>query len=474
MFAYVGTMIRRVQVTYRETDNMTVPGFAPMANFMGNERVNDFYAPGFDFSFGFFPSDFVERAKTRGWLSGDTTVVQPATRAHTSDFDVKVTLEPLPGLKVQLNGKRYQAQSTSIIYSYDQLQENMTGSFNITQVAIGTAFSKIGTQEENFANAAYSQFIENINVLQGRVQAQYEGVRYPTTGFMKGMLPGGQVYDKSKGAVAKNSADVLVPAFLAAYTGKDANRVSLNPILSILSVLPNWSVTFDGLGKLPWMRDNFRSITLTHAYTCKYAIGSYGSYSTWVPLDGQTDKQIGFVRDVTTDMPIPSSAYDISNVSITESFSPLIGLNMTMKNSLSCKFEYRKQRNLALNVTSVQLTEGHSDEFVIGAGYTVKNLNFITKKKDGGQKKVSNDLKLNVDVSYKDIKTLLRKVEEGLTQASSGNKVFALKISADYVLSQKINLQLFYDHQSTIPLISTSYPIKADNIGINIKLMLTR
>lgn len=475
MFAYVGTMIRRVQVTYRETDNMTVPGFAPMANFMGNERVNDFYAPGFDFSFGFFPSDFVERAKTRGWLSGDTTVVQPATRAHTSDFDVKVTLEPLPGLKVQLNGKRYQAQSTSIIYSYDQLQENMTGSFNITQVAIGTAFSKIGTQEENFANAAYSQFIENINVLQGRVQAQYEGVRYPTTGFMKGMLPGGQVYDKSKGAVAKNSADVLVPAFLAAYTGKDANRVSLNPILSILSVLPNWSVTYDGLGKLPWMRDNFRSITLTHAYTCKYAIGSYGSYSTWVPLDGQGDnKQIGFVRDVTTDMPIPSSAYDISNVSITESFSPLIGLNMTMKNSLSCKFEYRKQRNLALNVTSVQLTEGHSDEFVIGAGYTVKNLNFITKKKDGGQKKVSNDLKLNVDVSYKDIKTLLRKVEEGLTQASSGNKVFALKISADYVLSQKINLQLFYDHQSTIPLISTSYPIKADNIGINIKLMLTR
>ncbi len=272
-----------------------------------------------------------------------------------------------------------------------------------------------------------------------------------------------------------DSADVLVPAFLAAYTGKDANRVSLNPILSILSVLPNWSVTYDGLGKLPWMRDNFRSITLTHAYTCKYAIGSFGSYSTWVPLDGQGDnKQIGFVRDVTTDMPIPSSAYDISNVSITESFSPLIGLNMTMKNSLSCKFEYRKQRNLALNVTSVQLTEGHSDEFVIGAGYTVKNLNFITKKKDGGQKKVSNDLKLNVDVSYKDIKTLLRKVEEGLTQASSGNKVFALKISADYVLSQKINLQLFYDHQSTIPLISTSYPIKADNIGINIKLMLTR
>lgn len=182
---------------------------------------------------------------------------------------------------------------------------------------------------------------------------------------------------------------------------------------------------------------------------------------------------VGFVRDVTTDMPIPSSAYDIANVSLTEAFSPLIGLNLSMKNSLSCKFEYRKQRNLALNVT-VQLTEGHTNEFVIGAGYTIKNLNFITKKKDGGQKKVSNDLKLNVDVSYKDIKTLLRKVEEDITQASSGNKVFAIKISADYVLSQKVNLQLFYDHQGTTPLISSSYPIKSDNVGINIKLMLTR
>lgn len=474
MFAYVGTMFRRVQVTYRETNSMTVPGFNPEAGFMGQRRTDGLYAPGFDFAFGFIPTDFVNQAKENGWLSGDTSVVQPATRAFTSDFDIKLTLEPLPGLKIQVNGKRYFANSTSIIYSYDHLQENMTGSFNITQVAIGTAFGKIGTQEENFANETYSQFLQNLDVMQSRVQAQYDGVLYPTTGFMKGLLPGGQVYDPSKGAVAKNSADVLVPAFLAAYTGRNADRMRLNPFLSVLQVLPNWSVSFDGLGKLPWMRDHFRSVTLTHAYTCKYAIGSYGSYSTWVPLDGQNDKMVGFVRDVTTDMPIPSSAYDIANVSLTEAFSPLIGLNLSMKNSLSCKFEYRKQRNLALNVTSVQLTEGHTNEFVIGAGYTIKNLNFITKKKDGGQKKVSNDLKLNVDVSYKDIKTLLRKVEEDITQASSGNKVFAIKISADYVLSQKVNLQLFYDHQGTTPLISSSYPIKSDNVGINIKLMLTR
>ena len=440
---------------------------------MGQRKVNGTWAPGYDFAFGFIPNNMVERAKEHGWLSGDTSVVQPATRSHTSDLDIKLTLEPLPGLKIQLNGKRYFAQSSSIIYSYDYPQETMTGSFNITQCGLATMFSRIGKQDENFANAAYDQFLANREILTERVQNQYTGITLPSEGFMSN-IPVGTKYDPTKhGRVSSNSADVLVPAFLAAYTGRDANKMNLNPFLGILKIIPNWSVTYDGLGKLPVMRDHFKSITLTHAYTCKYAIGSFGSYSTWVGADG-SNKMVGFVRDVTNDAPMPSSAYDITNVTLTESFSPLIGLNMTMKNSLSVKAEYRKQRNLALNVTSVQLTEGHTDEFVIGAGYTIKNLNFITKKKDGGQRKVSNDLKLQVDVSYKDVKMLLRKVEENITQASSGNKVFTVKISADYVLSQKINLQLFYDHQGTTPLISSSYPVKADNIGLNIKLMLTR
>ena len=479
MFAYIGTLIRRVQVTYRETNSMTIPGFMPEAGFMGQRKTGNVYAPGYDFAFGFIPSDMMDRAIRNNWLSGDSSVVQPSVTAKTSDLDIKVTLEPLPGFKIQLNGKRYLAQSTSTTIIRDAATgelstlDNMTGSFNITQCAIGTMFSKVGTQEENFSNSAYDQFLANRTLLTDRVQSQYNGMTLPTSGFL-GNIPAGTKYDPNKhGRVSNNSADVLVPAFLSAYTGMNARTMDLNPFLGILRMLPNWSVTYDGLGKLPWMRDHFKSVTLTHAYTCKYAIGSYGSYSTWIGADGD-NKQLGFVRDVTTDAPRPSSAYDISNVTMTEAFSPLIGLNMTMKNSFNIKAEYRKQRNLALNVTSVQLTEGHTNEFVVGGGYTIKNLSFITKKKDGGQKKVSNDLKLQVDVSYKDVKMLLRKVEEGIAQASSGNKVFAIKISADYVLSQKINLQLFYDHQGTTPLISSSYPVKADNVGLNIKLMLTR
>jgi len=310
--------------------------------------------------------------------------------------------------------------------------------------------------------------------MRNRVQERYDNAVYPAAGFITGMPIGGQPYSRSKGMVSTNSADVIIPAFLATYTGRDINKVGFNPFLSILQILPNWSVTYDGLSKLPGIRDHFKSFTITHAYTCKYAIGSYSSYSTWVGVGDGKDKTLGFVRDVETDNPLPSSAYDIASVSLTEQFSPLIGVNMALKNSLTFKAEYRKQRNLALNVTSVQLTEGHTNEFVVGTGYTIKDLSIFYKLKSGEQKKVSNDLKLSLDISYKDIKTLLRKVEENVTQASSGNRVLAIKFAADYVLSSKIDLQLYYDHQGTIPLISSSYPIRSDDFGLSVKLMLTR
>lgn len=479
MFAYLGTMIRRVQITYRNTNSMAIPGFAPEVGFMGQGKTDAGFAPGYDFAFGFFKDNYVSRAQERGWLSGDTSVVQPATISKTSDLDIKIQLEPLPGLKIALSGKRYNASSTSIIYSYGDLRENLSGSFNTTQIAIGTAFASIGSPSDNFASSVFDQFLANRDVMRTRVQERYEGVPYPTQSWMAGNIysADGKYHKQDEGTaqINPNSADVLVPAFLAAYSGKDINKMGYNPFLGILKILPNWSVTYDGLGKIAGIRDHFKSFTLTHAYTCKYSIGSYSSFSTWVPANG-SDKTLGFIRDVATGNPVPSSAYDISSVTLSETFSPLIGVNMTLKNSLSFKSEYRRQRNLALSVTALQITEGHTEEFVIGAGYTIKNLNAIVKKGNGGQTKVSNDLKLSVDISYKNVKSFLRKFgdEIPIAQASSGTKVFTLKFAADYVISQKVNLQLYYDHEGTTPLISTSYPVSTDNVGINLKFMLTR
>jgi len=483
--AYFGTMIRRVQVTYRQTDALTVPGFYPQIGFFGQDyQGGGKYAPGWDFGFGFFPKNYVERAADNGWLALSDSISQPATMARTSDFDVKITLEPFPGFKIQLNGKRYEAQTSSLLYSRSSsdnpysLQETVTGSYNITQVAIASAFEKIGKSSDNFSSATFDRFLDNRAAMTQRLQERYDKVYYPNSD-PKGIFSDtlgiiGQKYDRALGTVSPSSADVLVPAFLSAYTKQDINKVSFNPFLDILHVMPNWNVTFDGLGRIPAVKEHFKSFVLTHAYTCKYAIGSYTSFSTWLGAGDGSDKTLGFRRDAVSGNPLPSSTYDITSVSLTESFSPLIGVNMTLKNSLLIKTEYRKQRTATLNVNSIQITEGNTNEFVIGTGYTVKDLHFTAKAKNGAQRKVSNDLKITADFSYKNVATLLRKVEENLTQASSGNKVWGLKIGADYVISQKVSLQFYYDHQSTIPLISSSYPIKNDNVGINIKLMLTR
>jgi len=127
-----------------------------------------------------------------------------------------------------------------------------------------------------------------------------------------------------------------------------------------------------------------------------------------------------------------------------------------------------------LNLSSTQLIETGSNEYVIGVGYLLKDFDVILRLKNDKQTKVKNDLKLSADFSYKDIKTLLRKVEEDITQTSSGNKLFTMKVIADYVFSSKLNIQLFYDRQSSTPLISTSYPVSSSNFGVSFKFMLTR
>ncbi len=466
-------LIRRVSITYRNTNSMVVPGFFPEANFMGQGHVNNIYAPGFDFSFGFISDDFLERALENEWLSMSDSVVNPATAANTEDFDIKVNLEPIPGLKIDLNGKRYIASSNSVQYMHPGMPTIFTGSFNITQVAIGTAFQHIGKASENFSSQTFDLFLKNRDAMATRLQGEYAEMTYPTTGFMEGHPSAGKPYNPSLGTVNRSSGDVLIPAFLAAYTGQDVNKVNRNPFLGILNILPNWRVSYDGLSRIPWIKERFKSVTLSHAYNCRYNIGSYTSYSTWAG-GNPNDQTLGFVRDVQSDNPTPSSAFDISSATLTEQFSPLIGVNVAMKNSLTAKVEYRKQRNLSLNVSSVQLVEGHSDEFVVGFAYTIKDFDMILKLKSDKQKRVSNDLKISTDVSYRDVKTLLRKIDDNVTQASNGNKVFALKVMADYTFSSKLNFQVFFDQQATTPLISSSFPISNSHFGVSVKFMLTR
>lgn len=466
--------IRRGSITYRETNSMVIPGFLPNAEIFGQQVMdNGTYAPGLDFAFGLHNDNTISNAIDQGWLFMSDSIINPANTAITSDLDIKMNLEPIPGLKIDLNAKRYEASNTTIQYMFPGMPSTFNGSFNITQVALATAFKPLGTAENNYNSDVFNQFLDNRTFFKNKLNAQYKGTRYPTTGFLNDYPIEFYDDDPNKKEFGLNSSEVLIPAFLSAYTGRNPERMETKPFLSFLSLMPNWRASYDGLSRIPWVKDKFRSVSITHAYTCRYGIGSYTSYSTWVAM-GNDDNALGYIRDVQSNNPIPASPYDISSVSLTEQFSPLIGINAALKNSMTTKLEYKKQRNLALNLSNTQMIDAMTDEFVIGFGYVVKDFDVILKLKNSTQSRIKNDLKINADFSYKDIKSLLRKIDEGLTQASSGNKLLTMKIMADYVFSSKVNIQMFYDRQVSTPLISSSFPVSSSNFGVSFKFMLTR
>ena len=108
-------------------------------------------------------------------------------------------------------------------------------------------------------------------------------------------------FNPENGAVNPSGSDVMIPAFMAAYSGKRRRKVDLNPFPGIKSILPNWRVTYDGLSKIPAMKKVLKSFTLTHAYQCTYSVGSFSSYTDWVSIG----EGLGFTHDALTGNPIP-------------------------------------------------------------------------------------------------------------------------------------------------------------------------
>ena len=257
---------------------------------------------------------------------------------------------------------------------------------------------------------------------------------------------------------------------MAAYSGKNAKKVTLNPFPSIKEILPNWRVTYDGLTKLPFFSKHFKSFTLTHAYQCTYSVGSYSSYSDWVTIG----EGLGFTQNALTSAPVPSSPYNISSVTITEKFAPLIGVNATLNNNLTLNAEYRDSRTLSLNSSAGQVVEALSKSFVIGAGFKIANFNSILKIKSK-QQGVSNDLTLKFDFQYSNNTALIRKIDVNTTQATSGTKTLSINFSANYVMSKRITIGAYFDHQVNTPLVSSNaYPTTNSNYGISLNMSLAK
>ena len=471
-YAARGAMsIRNATVRWRDTRSMSVPLFAPnVGNAFGQSGGYGPLAPGLDFAFGFVDESYIEKAKERGWLMLNDGQTTPAVYSHTNELNIELNLEPIKGLKIQLTGNRTDNHTSQIQFMYDDMPTTYSGSYTKTHCAIATAL-RSSSADNGYASETFDKFLSNIPVIAGRIENQYRGTTYPTGGFMNGNANAGQPFNPEVGTVSPTSSDVLIPAFLAAYTGTDASKQYLNPFPSIAQILPNWRITYDGLIYIPFFNKYFKSLTLSHAYQCTYSVGSYSSYLNWISADGSN---MGFTLDELTGQPIPSSPYNISSVAITERFAPLVGLSATLHNGMTFNTEFREARTLTLNTSAGQVVEATQRGITAGFGYKIVGFNTVLKIK-GSQQGISNDLTVNADFSYALNQALIRRIENNFTQATSGSRTITLNVAANYILSRRMTVGLYFEHQINTPLVSsTAYPTTNTAFGLSFNFSLAR
>jgi len=458
-------MVRNVSISYRNDYSMTLPGFMPDSKTLGQNNVSGLMAPGLDFAFGLTGDDYLYKAMGNGWLLSGDSIAHTASSTASEDLQVKMTIEPFRNIKIDANASWAKSGNNRIQYMYAGMPSNRGGSFSMTTVTIGSAFER-HSSGNNYRSRSFDRFINSLPVIQERIESEYNGAHYPARSSRSG-----QPYDRSDGGVDMYSSDVLIPAFLAAYSGRNPHKATTNLFPNVLSILPNWSFTYSGLSKLPFFKKYFKSFNLTHAYKSVYSIGSFNTFNSYMEyMNGR-----GFIEDVTSGNPIPSTMYNISSVSINESFAPLAGVNMTFINDISAHLEFRKTRVLTLSTTAVQVVETTSDDITAGAGYRINGVKLFGAQPGTGRNKVSNDLTLNADFSYRNQNALCRSLRDRTTQATSGNRAVKMSFQADYTYSRMLTLNFYYDFQSNFPLVSTSaYPTSTHDAGMTLKFTLTR
>lgn len=479
-------MVRNVSINYRSSYQLTLPGFTPnVGDAFGQKKVGQM-APGLDFAFGMVDDDYIEKARNNDWLLCNDSIATPATTSRTDNLTLRATLEPVKDFKIDLSATRTKTTQKSIQYMYEGTPTTQSGAFQMTTISLGSAFEGMGNANSGYRSKTFEKFVNSLAGFRDRVEAQYAGTVYPA-----GSALAGGKFDASRTPVNQYSSDVMIPAFLKAYTSMGGNSLSVFPALS--RMLPNWTIRYSGLGRLPWFNEHFKSININHSYKSVFAVGSYNSYSTFQEyMNG-----LGFVSDATTGNPSPSSMFNISQVSINESFSPLLGMDVTFNNNMTVKAEYRQTRVLNLSMTSVQLNEALSKDWVIGMGYRINNFDVFgwgakasRSKSKGGNKNAANknasttktvqngtnhDLNLRLDFSFRKQAAIVRDIASMVSSASSGNNALKLSFSADYTFSKLLTMSFYYDRQTNTPLLSSSsYPTTTQDFGLSIKFSLTR
>lgn len=476
-------MLRRARLTYQEDYTTSVPGFMGMHKYLGQDFNNfNSAAPGWDFIAGINPlgrnniTSWLDGAAENGWMTENIFLTQQVTQIHNLSYSAKVTVEPFRDFKIDVDLNKTLSENFAESFKVDtlggtfrHLNPMKMGSVNVTFMPIRTMFDQIGTNGQN-SSATFENFENNRLTIAQRI-ANREGISAPHDDSLTN--PG---YVEGYG---RYQQDVLIPAFLSAYTGVEANDISLGDIRDLMP-LPNWKLTYNGLAKLKMFKKIFASFSLTHGYQSKLTVNSFAT-----DLDFQEDP----------DQKDPNSqnyysTFEVPNIVISEQFSPLIGVDMRFKNDISARFNYKKSRNLAMSFVDYQLSQTSTEEITFGFGMLVKDftpnkLNPFRKKGDDKKKPNNmnfdfgktipkNELDIRFEFSYRDDKTINHVLDQNNSVATRGMKTIRISPSIDYAINNRLTVRLFYDYNRTIPAVSTSFPVTNTKGGVTVRFSLAQ
>ena len=436
--------VRSVTGTYSVTSGTSLPGFMPSPYLVGNSK--GWQAPGWDFILGGQDADIRFKAAENGWLSRSKKLTTPFTQNQTKDLSLKTSLEPFPDFKIQLDARKTSTSAFQEIFrdstgngDYRELSPSRTGSYKISMATFATSFAN----NSSLTSTVYEEFKSNIQIIKER----FNNVT-------------GQGYEDQ-------SQDVLIPAFIAAYSGKSAEKVSLSPFPSI--PIPNWRLDYAGLSKIPALKELFESVSLNHAYNSSYSVLNFSNslQYTDVPISNPVeDYNVGTYGGLRNSNGILVPVYVIQNVIISEQFAPLIGVNIRTKSKVSMKFEYKTKRDLSLNVSNAQITEMLGTDWSFDLGYTKNNLR-LPFKENGRTITLKNDVTFKLTMSLQDTRTILRKLE-GVSAITNGNVNFQLRPNVSYIANKKLTVQGYFDYNTNEPLVSNSFPRATTRAGFKI------
>jgi len=459
------TMLKRTTVSYTENSGTILPGYLDSTRVMGINTSSG--APGIDFVYGYQPNQqWIESQAASRRLSTDSLFNAQLQQTYSQNLNVQTTLEPFQDFRVEVSLTKTFSKAHNELYKdtslahngtdFEHLNPYETGSFNISYIGIKTLFKASGAN-----STVYNQFLANREIISQRL-----GNANPYTNGVND--PNDPNYKKG---YTQYSQDVLIPAFIAAYTGKSANDVALidysgqgirfNPFRNY-KPMPNWRVNYTGLGKLPVFREIANSINITHSYTGTMSMNSFNTSLLYQDIYGLSAPS--FIDSASGNY-VPF--YQVPNLTISEQFSPLLGVDVSLRNNITASIKFNKSRTISLNMLDYQVSEVKSTEYVIGGGYRVKGLRLPFSIL--GVRRLKNDLTFKVDVGLRDDRTSNNYLSQNLGITTRGQKVITISPTIDYIINDKLTLRLFYDRRQSIPYVSSSYPITTTRAGIMLR-----